>query len=281
MRIFLFGTGSGLRDFLSLLPDDVEVAGLCDNDVQKQGKTVVGYPVYSPEEAAKQTFDFLVVTARTGEAMREQLVKLGVDRERILLFYSNFDKGLRETVNRDMKALNRHLKLGLHPVSLCTMQLWPEGRLDDSLSEDDFCRHMSIRLAAERIIRKKIPGAIAELGVYRGEMAAILNRLFADRTLYLFDTFQGFSQNDLADGTEGKHSHAEAGDFQDTNLELVLSRLPHPEKAVVRKGYFPETAEGLEERIALVSLDVDLYKPTLSGLEYFYPRLAAGGYFCA
>ena len=104
MRIFLFGTGSGLRDFLSLLPDDGEVAGLCDNDVQKQGKIVVGYPVYSPEEAAKQTFDFLVVTARTGEAMREQLVKLGVDRERILLFYSNFDKGLRETVNRDMKG---------------------------------------------------------------------------------------------------------------------------------------------------------------------------------
>jgi O-methyltransferase len=26
-----------------------------------------------------------------------------------------------------------------------------------------------------------------------------------------------------------------------------------------------------------VSLDVDLYKPTLAGLEYFYPRLSVGG----
>ena len=250
--------------------------GLCDNDAQKQGKTVLGYPVYSPAEVAKHAFDFVVVTARTGEAMREQLVKLGVERERVLLFYSSFDKSLRATVNRDMEALNRNLGLGLHPLSLCTMQLWPESRLEDS-SEDDFCRQMSIRLAAERINRKKIPGAIAELGVYRGEMAAILNGLFADRTLYLFDTFQGFSQNDLADGEEEKHSQAEAGDFQDTNVELVLSRLPHPEKVTVRKGYFPETAEGLEDRFALVSLDVDLFKPTLSGLEYFYPRLSAGG----
>jgi O-methyltransferase len=27
----------------------------------------------------------------------------------------------------------------------------------------------------------------------------------------------------------------------------------------------------------LVSLDVDLYKPTLAGLNYFYPRLVKGG----
>jgi hypothetical protein len=277
MRIFLFGTGSSLRDFLSLLPDDVDVVGLCDNDLQKRGKKVLGYTVLSPEEVAQHAFDYVVVTARTGEVMREQLVKLGVERERILLFYSTFDKSLREAVNRDMEQLNRHMRLGLHPLCLCTMQLWPESRLEGSSSEDDFCRQMSMRLAAERINRKEIPGSIAELGVYRGETAAMLNGLFADRTLYLFDTFQGFSQNDLADGEEGKHSQAEAGDFQDTSLELVLSRLPHPEKAVVRKGYFPETVEGLEDRFALVSLDVDLYKPTLSGLEYFYPRLAAGG----
>jgi O-methyltransferase len=56
-----------------------------------------------------------------------------------------------------------------------------------------------------------------------------------------------------------------------------MPRMPHPEKVVVRKGYFPVTLEGLEERFALVSLDVDLYKPTLAGLGYFYPRLSVGG----
>lgn len=277
MRILLFGTGSGLRDFLSLLPSDVEIVGLCDNDASKHGKTVFEHYVYGPDAIGGLEFDFVVVTARAGEAIRDQLMKLGVERERILLFYSTFDNGLRQMVNRDLESLNRHLRLGLHPLSLCTMQIWPQSGLEDSSSEDDFCRQMSIRLAAERIVRRKIPGAIAELGVYRGETAAMLNKLFADRTLYLFDTFQGFSENDLAGGVEEKHSQAEAGDFGDTTIDVVLSRMTRPDKVVVRQGYFPETAEGLEDGFALVSLDVDLYKPTLAGLEYFYPRLAVGG----
>ena len=46
----------------------------------------------------------------------------------------------------------------------------------------------------------------------------------------------------------------------------------------MRKGFFPETARGLEdERYAFVSMDPDLYDPVLSGLDYFYPRLSPGG----
>jgi O-methyltransferase len=176
-----------------------------------------------------------------------------------------------------MEALNRILRLGLHPISLCTMPVWPQSKLEMMPSEDDFCRMMSVRLAADRIIEKGIRGSIAELGVYRGELAAILNRLFPDRKLYLFDTFEGFSDKDLSDGQEEKHSQAAVGDFKDTNLDMVLSRMAYPERVVVRKGYFPATVDGLEDNFALVSLDVDLYKPTLAGLNYFYPRLAKGG----
>jgi hypothetical protein len=278
MRILLFGTGSGLSDFLSVLPKEGhEIVGLCDNNSDKQGKTIQGHRVYGPERLTQLDFDFVVITTRAGEAIRTQLEGLGLKRERILLFYPSFDSGLRKIVNHDMEILNHCLGLKLHPVSLCTMQLWPADEKGAASSEDDFCRMMSLRLAAERIVRKNLPGAIAELGVYRGELAAMLNRLFCDRTLYLFDTFEGFSDKDLSDGHEGKHSQAVAGDFQDTTLDLVLSRMAHPKKIVVRKGYFPATAEGLEETFALVSLDVDLYKPTLAGLHYFYPRLSKGG----
>ena len=59
----------------------------------------------------------------------------------------------------------------------------------------------------------------------------------------------------------------------------MLSVLPHPERAVIRRGLFPQTAEGLEgERFALVSLDADLEESTLSGLRWFLPRMSAGGY---
>ncbi|MDE6456061.1 MAG: TylF/MycF family methyltransferase [Dysosmobacter sp.] len=44
-------------------------------------------------------------------------------------------------------------------------------------------------------------------------------------------------------------------------------------------GYIPDTVKGLEsESCCFVSLDADLYKPILAGLEYFYPRLSPGGY---
>ena len=67
------------------------------------------------------------------------------------------------------------------------------------------------------------------------------------------------------------------GEFADTSVDLVLSKLTAPEKAVIRKGYFPETAEGLDAKFAFVSLDADLYEPTYNGLEWFYPRMASGG----
>jgi O-methyltransferase len=278
MKIVAFGTGSGFRDFLSVLPNDVEILGLSDNDTSKHGTEVSGHAVLPPDEIKALPFDFVVVTTRTGEAIRVQLMEMGIERERILVYYSSFESGLRNAVNRDMEALNRHLGLGLHPLALCTMQMWPQRVVEGMWTEDDFCRMMSMRLSAERVEQQGVPGAIAELGVYKGEMAAVLSRLFPTRKLYLFDTFEGFSANDLGAGAEGQHSKAQAGEFQDTSVELVLARLANPERVEVRKGYFPETAEGLEDTFALVSLDVDLYKPTLAGLHYFYPRLSKGGY---
>ena len=54
--------------------------------------------------------------------------------------------------------------------------------------------------------------------------------------------------------------------------------MPHPAQCVVRKGFFPDTAKGLEDQFVFVSLDADLYDPILEGLNYFYPRLQNGGY---
>ncbi|MEI3169120.1 MAG: TylF/MycF/NovP-related O-methyltransferase [Lachnospiraceae bacterium] len=50
---------------------------------------------------------------------------------------------------------------------------------------------------ANRIKEQDIPGSIAELGVYRGDIAWQLNALFPERELLLFDTFQGFDAKDV------------------------------------------------------------------------------------
>ena len=115
---------------------------------------------------------------------------------------------------------------------------------------------------------------VAEAGVFQGEFAVQINRCFPARKLYLFDTFEGFAGQDVA---YEKEKRIQAGMFRETSEELVLGRLPHPEQAVIRKGWFPQTAQDVEEHFCFVNMDLDLYKPTLEGLRLFWPRMVPNG----
>ena len=61
----------------------------------------------------------------------------------------------------------------------------------------DYIRYAMWFLVADEIRDKGIEGQVVEAGVFEGSSAALLNRLFPERTLYLFDTFEGFDRNDL------------------------------------------------------------------------------------
>ncbi|MCL4405024.1 TylF/MycF family methyltransferase [Patescibacteria group bacterium] len=154
------------------------------------------------------------------------------------------------------------------------------GRIDlaDSL---DYIRYATLERAAYEVNLRKVRGDIAEVGVYQGRFAAKMNQLFPDREFYLFDTFEGFDERDIAvetqNGIKTLDKHREA--WRDTSEEKVLGVMAHPRNCVIKKGYFPETAKGLEnKRFAFVSLDADLWEPTYNGLKFFYPRLEKGGY---
>lgn len=139
-------------------------------------------------------------------------------------------------------------------------------------------RGATLRRLSDRMKAAGIEGSIAELGVYRGDFAWQINDCFPDRTLYLFDTFDGFDERDVRTERRLGSSGARPHDFSDTGMADVLARMPYEDRAVLRKGYFPASAAGLEEeRFALVSLDVDLYEPTMAGLAFFVPRLVPGG----
>ncbi|HRP90567.1 MAG TPA: TylF/MycF/NovP-related O-methyltransferase [Edaphocola sp.] len=157
------------------------------------------------------------------------------------------------------KSLNYKNKSGLLPINL------------------DYVRYATLTLCQEEITAKGIGGNIAEVGVFRGDFAKRLNVLFPDKKLYLFDTFEGFSKDDVQFEKNNKYSSG-AQDFSGTNIELVRSKMKYPENCIFKKGRFPETAADLEDQFCFVSLDADLFLPIYSGLEYFYPRLSKGGY---
>jgi Predicted nucleoside-diphosphate sugar epimerases len=125
--------------------------------------------------------------------------------------------------------------------------------------------------------QEQMPGAVAEAGVFRGEFAKEINYYFSDRSLYLFDTFDGFNQDDIK--YEQEASLVTANYMKNLSEKTVLDKMSDKERVTICKGYFPETAIALNLDIpfCFVNLDMDLYKPTYEGLAYFYPRMCTGG----
>lgn len=121
---------------------------------------------------------------------------------------------------------------------------------------------------------RSLPGAAAEVGVYRGGTARLLAEALhgADKPLHLFDTFGGMPETDPS-----KDLHA-VGDFADTSAEAVLGLLEGCEKVLLHVGVFPATATGVvNESFCLVHVDADIYRSVHDSCAFFYPRLVPDG----
>lgn len=141
----------------------------------------------------------------------------------------------------------------------------------------DHIRLSTLELISFEIQKRNPGGSVAELGVYKGKFARYLNQFFPDRKLYLFDTFEGFDKRDVANEKSKNYSPG-SQDFSDTSISSVLNQMPFPDRCIPVKGFFPESAAGIDDSFVLVSLDADLYDPIYAGLNFFFPRLAKGGY---
>lgn len=138
----------------------------------------------------------------------------------------------------------------------------------------------TMRLNAERINQFAVKGNVAEVGVWKGDFARYINKFFKGRKLYLFDTFEGFTNQQVAKEVDERWKMELSlieENFDNPEWNHILDNFEYPEDCIIKKGYFPDTAEGIEDTFCFVSLDVDIYTGTKSGLEFFWPRLANGG----
>src|SRR6476659_3538818 len=62
----------------------------------------------------------------------------------------------------------------------------------------DYIRLATLELISNQVNVLQLPGHVAELGVYKGKFARYINEYFPGRKLYLFDTFEGFDERDIA-----------------------------------------------------------------------------------
>ncbi len=181
-------------------------------------------------------------------------------------------RALLNFVNRSDSYFIQHLPESISDSFSQLRKIWVAQNKNNHA---DFVRLLFLMCTVEEILEKNIPGAFAELGVYKGNSAKLLHELASDRLLYLFDTFEGFESKDIASDPK---SRIHSWHFLDTSLEEAKGFIGS-EKVIFCPGYFPETAKLIpsNECFALVHLDADLYQPTLSGLETFYPKLSSGG----
>ncbi len=162
-----------------------------------------------------------------------------------------------------------------HPEFKTLLKNFIEGNQKNNAG--DIVRLWALLMNCKQILADNIPGDFAELGVWRGNTAAVLQYYasISDRKLFLFDTFTGFDGRDLT-GTAITH------DFSNTSIDMVRQTLGTDYGGThFVKGYFPDciTKEHEHRQYALVHLDCDLFKPMEAGLNFFYPRMPRGGLF--
>lgn len=270
MSIYIWGTGCGASELLEAGLSLDRVAAFVDSF--PSGETFLGKPVLLPRQLPVENCGLLIVTTRHTEAVAERCAQLGIPGEKLLFLKNNHlltDRNAACTVAETL--LGRELLHRLLPKQHLVPapgQLADTGLPERDLS-NDYVRLATLELLCRRL--GAVPGAAAELGVYKGFFARCINMLLPDRRLYLFDSFEGFAQEACA-------SESFQAAHRNTAIDKVLSIMPHPENITVKPGFFPGSLNGLEERFCLVSLDVDFEQATLDGLRYFWPRLEKGGY---
>lgn len=150
---------------------------------------------------------------------------------------------------------------------------WVSNNVENNAG--DLPRLYALILNIRQVMLDGIAGDLAEIGVYRGNSAAILAHYGRrhSRSVFLFDTYEGFEARDLI-GVDAGRSQA----FADTTMALVRQNVGDGAVVYV-KGYFPETVteDMVRRHYAVVHLDCDLYAPIKAGLEFFYERLSPGG----
>lgn len=150
---------------------------------------------------------------------------------------------------------------------------WIAG--DPKDNDRDLARLAALALNVRAVEAAGIPGAFAELGVWRGNSAKVIHRLAPGRELYLLDTFGGFDAADTAaDRAAGVAHH-----FRDVTPEGVRAFVGQSPRVHFVVGRFPDTAGAIPDaaRFAFVHIDCDLYRPALAALAFFYPRMSPKG----
>lgn len=289
MKIYIWGTGTYAEKVIeeNISLDTIE--GFIDNNREK--KEFMGKTVIQPDKLCDNDFDCVIVANIYSKDIYCQCKNMGINTDKFIFLYHNYEiadlnkdyslaeKVLGKEYSEKIKNLSgkRHIVPRAHTFS--ETPAFEEKFRNDISFNTDYVRIKTFEMVAYEINKNNITGETAEVGVFRGEFAKYINYIFPDKKIYLFDTFESFGKEELQNEINNGYCDGSfEKEFKNTSISLVMNKMTYPENAIIKKGYFPDSLDGLEEKFAFVSLDVDFEKSMLECLRYFYPRLSEGGY---
>ncbi len=282
MQIYIWGTGRLVGKVVGRYIDLEKVAGFIDNDKSK--KEYMGKAVYRPDEMLNMEYDAICVANLYAAEIHSQCEDIGIDLNKVIFLYNNCDL---QDMNQDYqfaeavlgKEYAEIVRRRYHVVR--GTEAYGDLFLEEvkgAYYDTDYVRIKCFELAVKEIRKRKLEGAVAEVGVFRGEFAQYINQAFPNSTCYLFDTFEGFDANEaLEELKSGNCTDAFVQAYKQTNIGTVLGRMRNLDKIVIKQGFFPQSLDGLEDKFIFVSVDVDFEVSIYESLKYFYPRLCGGG----
>lgn len=278
MGIYVWGTGCGASELVSSGLAAEKITAFIDN--YPSGKTFLGKPVLLPKDFNVSDCELMIITARDCTTIRKHCLELGIAETKLFHLKNNWQlTDLNESCDSAISLLGEELykKLSQKQLAVTVPTFLQNINFPEADLSNDYVRLATLGLLCRRI--SDLPGNIAELGVYKGGFARCLNFLMPERTLYLFDSFEGFETVEAQKETLQQNcTDAFVEAHKNTSIAQVLKRLPFPDKSIICQGYFPESAKDVSDSFCLVSLDVDFEDTTYEGLKYFWPKLIDGGY---
>lgn len=136
------------------------------------------------------------------------------------------------------------------------------------------------RLAREAV-RRSIPGALVDCGVWNGGSTALLSAGAPLRATYAFDSFEGLpAPDERADGPASSEWVGECLGLEE-NVREAVRRFGSPECLHIVRGWFKDTFPGAVDTIGAIAVlhaDGDWYDSIRLTLETFYDHVSPGGF---
>lgn len=286
-NILIFGTGNGNVNMKKALNfNKVDILAFVDNNVVKHGKDYENKKIISPKKIINYEYDYIIIASQFYEEIFEQLMVLGIKKEKIIKFYEHpidfisykYDLFLKISTFMEEEFLDIYEKC--YEYTMTSVK-----------------KMYSLYKATKYIVSNNIEGDIVECGVWKGGSSMIsaltmINMSDVERKIYLYDTYEGMSEPTEKDKILWNEKSAKQekidrkfnsykewcySSLKETRNNLFTTQYPENKLCFVKGKVEDTIPHVIPNKISILRLDTDWYESTYHELKYLYPKLSQNG----